>query len=960
MSSTPELSETATFLRRKMVKPTEKSNFSQTCNLLSHYLKEKKGNFGDLLSMGVVSSSNLQSKGKPETCNQTLTTMNLLSNLEMSSEEASSFSEEKVAANCNISPMDLFPQHASFAHHHHPSSSVPTTEEAATSRMTMFYAGKVLVFNDFPAEKAREIMFLASNGSSQKLSSSASTSSNDQLNQTNFAISSSNLVPSSGTNQECFQLPARPIISDLPIARKASLHRFLEKRKDRISAKAPYLLVNNSAAKSSKQQADRSKMWFDLMASDASISKQSEIQDKHVWGVSRDETRSFGYFDGSNPQSADPIDAAAWEKQDAQLVSLLVASLSEDLVPLLLDKETSHECWTTLHEAYGSASSTRLMSLHLDMQNLSKKPDESVTSLLRCAKAIANELVASNNTLKPTEFNLHVLQALYDDLQDVVFGILNRPTPPSYTELHGLLLSHESMHAFRKLSVIEAAPSSTPTANIASKHSEWQAAMSDEFNALIRNGTWSLVPRSTSMQNIVGLVKPTTICSVFTIAISQEWPVRPLDVHNAFLHGFLTEEVYMSQPPGYEDSNHLNHLGLLASKTDPSLFILKVGSHVVYVLVYVDDILFTSSDSKQVSILLQRLAAEFSIKDLGDLHFFLSIEATHHKNGLLLSQTRYIRDLPNKAGMIDWIGAAWNTANVQAGSSVAIFGLAAVGLAVAEGARLRGASRIIGIDINPDKFIKETATLLRRNMVRPKEKSNFSQTCNLLSHYLKEKKGSFGDLFSMGVVSSSNLQSKPGKPETCHQTLRTMNLLPNLEISSEEESSVSEEKIAANCNISSMDLFPQHASFAHHHPSSSVPTTEEAATSQMTIFYAGKVLVFNDFPAEKAREVMFLASNGSSQKLSSSASTSSGTNQLNQECFQLPAHPNISDLPIARKASLHRFLEKRKDRISAKAPYLLVNNSATESSKQHADHNKIWFDLMASDASISKQLELQL
>ncbi|KAM0935044.1 putative alcohol dehydrogenase [Dioscorea sansibarensis] len=52
------------------------------------------------------------------------------------------------------------------------------------------------------------------------------------------------------------------------------------------------------------------------------------------------------------------------------------------------------------------------------------------------------------------------------------------------------------------------------------------------------------------------------------------------------------------------------------------------------------------------------------------------------------------------------VGAVWNTANVHEGSKVAIFGLGAVGLAVAEGARLRGASQIIGVDINPDKMIK--------------------------------------------------------------------------------------------------------------------------------------------------------------------------------------------------------------------------------------------------------------
>ncbi|WVZ58207.1 hypothetical protein U9M48_008496 [Paspalum notatum var. saurae] len=52
------------------------------------------------------------------------------------------------------------------------------------------------------------------------------------------------------------------------------------------------------------------------------------------------------------------------------------------------------------------------------------------------------------------------------------------------------------------------------------------------------------------------------------------------------------------------------------------------------------------------------------------------------------------------------VGAAWNTADVSGGSTVAVFGLGAVGLAVSEGARLRGAARIIGVDINPEKFTK--------------------------------------------------------------------------------------------------------------------------------------------------------------------------------------------------------------------------------------------------------------
>ncbi|XP_008804784.2 alcohol dehydrogenase-like 7 isoform X1 [Phoenix dactylifera] len=55
-------------------------------------------------------------------------------------------------------------------------------------------------------------------------------------------------------------------------------------------------------------------------------------------------------------------------------------------------------------------------------------------------------------------------------------------------------------------------------------------------------------------------------------------------------------------------------------------------------------------------------------------------------------------------GVSTGVGAAWKVAEVEAGSTVAIFGLGAVGLAVAEGARLRGASKIIGVDLNPEKF----------------------------------------------------------------------------------------------------------------------------------------------------------------------------------------------------------------------------------------------------------------
>ncbi|KAG6790712.1 hypothetical protein POTOM_006877 [Populus tomentosa] len=73
-------------------------------------------------------------------------------------------------------------------------------------------------------------------------------------------------------------------------------------------------------------------------------------------------------------------------------------------------------------------------------------------------------------------------------------------------------------------------------------------------------------------------------------------------------------------------------------------------------------------------------------------------------------------------GISTGMGAAWNTANVQPGSSVAIFGLGTVGLAASEGARARGASKIIGVDTNPEKFNKAKAMGIT-GFVNPKDGS---------------------------------------------------------------------------------------------------------------------------------------------------------------------------------------------------------------------------------------------
>ena len=121
------------------------------------------------------------------------------------------------------------------------------------------------------------------------------------------------------------------------------------------------------------------------------------------------------------------------------------------------------------------------------------------------------------------------------------------------------------------------------------------------------------------------VVKPATVRLVLTIAVTRGWFIHQLDVHNAFLNGILQEEVYMEQPPGFSHptlSSHVCHLhksiyglkqaprawytrlsdylislGFRASTADTSLFIYSDGHDLIYLLVYVDDILLTRNNS---------------------------------------------------------------------------------------------------------------------------------------------------------------------------------------------------------------------------------------------------------------------------------------------------------------------------------------------------------------------------
>jgi hypothetical protein len=98
-------------------------------------------------------------------------------------------------------------------------------------------------------------------------------------------------------------------------------------------------------------------------------------------------------------------------------------------------------------------------------------------------------------------------------------------------------------------------------------------------------------------------------------------------------------------------SSKLIALGFQASKVDTSLFFYSQENIQMFMLVYVDDIIVASSSDQATQALLQDLQKEFALKVLGELNYFLGIEVTKVKYGLLLTQEKYASDLLKRVGM---------------------------------------------------------------------------------------------------------------------------------------------------------------------------------------------------------------------------------------------------------------------------------------------------------------------
>ncbi|GKB76083.1 retrovirus-related pol polyprotein from transposon TNT 1-94 [Tanacetum coccineum] len=163
-------------------------------------------------------------------------------------------------------------------------------------------------------------------------------------------------------------------------------------------------------------------------------------------------------------------------------------------------------------------------------------------------------------------------------------------------------------------------------------------------------------------------------------AAHKNMMIYQMDVKTAFLNGELKEEVYVSQPEGFVDQDNPSHMyklkkalyglkqalrawyDMLSSflisqhfskgAVDPTLFTLQAGNDLLLVLIYVDDIIFASTNTAMCNEFSNQMTTKFKMSMMGQMSFFLGLQISQSPKGIFINQSKYASEIVKKYRML--------------------------------------------------------------------------------------------------------------------------------------------------------------------------------------------------------------------------------------------------------------------------------------------------------------------
>ncbi|GJW29651.1 retrovirus-related pol polyprotein from transposon TNT 1-94 [Tanacetum coccineum] len=260
---------------------------------------------------------------------------------------------------------------------------------------------------------------------------------------------------------------------------------------------------------------------------------------------------------------------------------------------------------------------------------------------------------------------------------DQVIGNLNQRTLRSQAQ------NHSNFFCF--ISTIE--PKNVNEA-LKDERTKWVFRNKLDENGIVSRNKAKLVAQGYNQQE--GIYYDETYASVarlesirilLAIAYANDFKLYQMDVKSAFLNGFINEEVYVAQPPGFIDFQKPNYVYKLKKAlyglkqapkawydrlkaflikheysmgmVDNTLFTKKSKSHLIIVQIYVEDIIFGSTSQNLCDDFVKIMHHEFEMSMMGELNFFLGLQIKRIEDRIFFNQSKYIKEMLKKFGLED-------------------------------------------------------------------------------------------------------------------------------------------------------------------------------------------------------------------------------------------------------------------------------------------------------------------